>query len=242
MIQIKLGSLYRYLHLSEIGVLLRFTHSRIRPYFSGCGKAIEETINELLEKKIKFEDIPLITVIFNNGIYFSLNNRRLFVIKQLNDLGYFMNTENQVRVRFRRNALSRELERYTIQRCSVKATIMKAKDLQSENSSENEERIETAWALCTTPLDDSNTCVSHKDTRLMDPITAKHKPSSALFPSVVQSSIRVLVKQIEKGRHRQVVDQVKDWIRRGIVSQDLLPSLLTEIDEDGSQLSLGLFK
>ena len=60
---------------------IRFTHSRIRPTFSGCGRTIEQTMNEIRAGAITPADLPRITVIpLEDGeSYCSLNNRRLYV-------------------------------------------------------------------------------------------------------------------------------------------------------------------
>ncbi len=39
-----------------------FTHSKIREKFTGCGKTLHETLQELLDKKITIYDIPRIKV------------------------------------------------------------------------------------------------------------------------------------------------------------------------------------
>lgn len=41
---------------------IRFTHSRIRPRFSGCNKTIEETKDEIRKGVITPADLPHITV------------------------------------------------------------------------------------------------------------------------------------------------------------------------------------
>ncbi len=52
----------------------------------------------------------------------SLNNRRLWVLKQLHERGYFANRALTVRVK---DALPQEKERYTTERCSLHAKVMK---------------------------------------------------------------------------------------------------------------------
>lgn len=66
-----------------------FTHSKIRGQFTGCGKRLEETLQELIDGTTKISDIPKIKVIVDpeTGKYFSMNNRRLWVFKQLEDRG-----------------------------------------------------------------------------------------------------------------------------------------------------------
>lgn len=112
--------------------LIYFTHSRIRPYFTGCNKRIEETLQDIIDQTISLDIIPLITVIENNGYYFSLNNRRLYLMKQLYqlDLLTYRNKattsipKNMIQV-YMKPALEREKLRYTIDRCSLTAKIMK---------------------------------------------------------------------------------------------------------------------
>mmetsp|Transcript_4098 Transcript_4098/g.5664 ORF Transcript_4098/g.5664 Transcript_4098/m.5664 type:complete len:90 (+) Transcript_4098:55-324(+) len=42
---------------------IRFAHSRIRPYFSGCGRSLHDTLNDIKDRKITLEELPFITVI-----------------------------------------------------------------------------------------------------------------------------------------------------------------------------------
>jgi hypothetical protein len=107
--------------------IIRFTHSRIRPFFTGCGKRVEETLDDLINHRVKIADIPPITVIpvknqKQEVIYYSLNNRRLYVFKSLATMGLLEG--NMIRVRVK-EALEREKERYQEDRCSLHATIMK---------------------------------------------------------------------------------------------------------------------
>lgn len=64
-----------------------FTHSKIRERFSGCGKTIDETFNELETKKITITQIPKIKVIFDGKNYYSENNRRLYLWKKCKSKG-----------------------------------------------------------------------------------------------------------------------------------------------------------
>lgn len=102
---------------------VRFTHSRIRPFFSGCGRRVEDTLADILEGRMRFEDLPFITVVAMDGseVFFSLNNRRLWVIKQLKARGFL----DTVPVRIKPAAESRKLkEKYTIERCSETAKFL----------------------------------------------------------------------------------------------------------------------
>jgi hypothetical protein len=102
-----------------------FTHSRIRPVFTGCGKRVEETLDDITQGRTRVQELPLITVINNDGFYFSLNNRRLYVLKQLRVRGLLK--DNKVRVRFK-SALDREKERYTQDRCSLSVSFLRERE------------------------------------------------------------------------------------------------------------------
>ncbi|KAL4484833.1 hypothetical protein ABPG74_020010 [Tetrahymena malaccensis] len=70
----------------DVGVI-HFTHSKIRGQFTGCGKMLEETLKEIKEGTTKIDDIPRIKVIYDGNRYYSMNNRRLWVFKQLHAEG-----------------------------------------------------------------------------------------------------------------------------------------------------------
>jgi hypothetical protein len=79
-----------------------FTHSKVRPCFSGCGKQLAETIEEVRSGLTGIDDIPMITVLRGtDGHMFSLNNRRLFVLKHLRSEGLLLTTSpsNTIQVR-----------------------------------------------------------------------------------------------------------------------------------------------
>ena len=99
-----------------------FAHSKIRPFFTGCGSSVEGTLQQIIDGEVNVEDLPLITVIRGgDGIFVSLNNRRLYVLKKLQEGGHLVGA---VKVRTK-PALARELERYTKERCSLKCSIMR---------------------------------------------------------------------------------------------------------------------
>ena len=115
---------FRELTGEELSVV-RFTHSRVQPFFSGCGIRLEDTLEQLTSGRMALEDLPTITVIANSSadvtFFVSLNNRRLWVLKQLHDQGYFGNRTIKVRVK---KVLPREVNRYAIDRCVLNAKIM----------------------------------------------------------------------------------------------------------------------
>jgi hypothetical protein len=56
--------------------------------------------------------------------YFSLNNRRLWVLKRCREEGLLL-PSNLVRVRVRQPKSASEVARYTVQNCSLEATLMR---------------------------------------------------------------------------------------------------------------------
>ena len=73
------------LTLSPSGIY--FSHSRLDTKFSGCGKDIATTLAEILAGHTPVQAIPLITVLEVEGRHISLNNRRLYLFKELLRLG-----------------------------------------------------------------------------------------------------------------------------------------------------------
>jgi hypothetical protein len=94
-----------------------FTHSKIRYCFTGCNKTIDETLNDIRNNKISFNDLPKITVYISNGNYFSQNNRRLYVAKICKHEGLLENDLIEVRVKKMPNK-----KNYTPTNCSLMAT------------------------------------------------------------------------------------------------------------------------
>lgn len=109
---------------------IRYQHARIRPIFSGCGRRLTETLQSIRDEKMKPEDLPPIQVIggplVEDGAerwYFSLNNRRLWVLKQCREEGLLSN--NQIQVRIRQPKSAAEKERFTVEKCALEAKILR---------------------------------------------------------------------------------------------------------------------
>ncbi len=68
--------------------IIYFTHSKLRKKFSD-GKFVEDTLKEIIDGNLKAEDLPTIKIMFDPTTerYISMNNRRLYVYKQLSSLG-----------------------------------------------------------------------------------------------------------------------------------------------------------
>jgi hypothetical protein len=76
---------------------IHFTHSNISDKFTGCGKSLIETLNEITTGTTKITDIPKIKVFYfvrdGKTKYISENNRRLWVFKQLEKNGIISEVE-----------------------------------------------------------------------------------------------------------------------------------------------------
>jgi hypothetical protein len=127
-----------------------FTHSRVRPFFTGCNKKIEETLQEIVTGVTSIKDIPLITVIPNEDCYFSLNNRRLFLFKRLREMGLL---QNNTITAYAKAPLEREKQRYLPSRCSLTAKLMKEfeKSAAKEGDDEADEQEQHEDPLTTEP-------------------------------------------------------------------------------------------
>ena len=102
---------------------IRFTHSKVFPNFSGCGITLEETLRQLLCGKMDITKLPKITVVRSSthpDVYYTLNNHRLWVLKELRRADVI----SSVTVRLRQ-MMPREQTKYTIARCASEATIMR---------------------------------------------------------------------------------------------------------------------
>lgn len=106
--------------------LIRFMHARIRPVFSD-GKLVKQTLQDIIDRKLRPEDLPLCVVIRQDDThYYSMNNRRMWVLKQCRELGLLK--DNQVLVRVRPMPESKkEREKYSEARCSLTAAFMREK-------------------------------------------------------------------------------------------------------------------
>lgn len=111
--------------------LIRYQHSKIRPYFSGCGRSVQSTYDQIVAGDLEFNELPAIEIINPNsipatadGTYFSLNNRRLWVAKELRSNGHL----ETVNVRTRGCKSEKEAKRYTVENCSLKAKFVRERD------------------------------------------------------------------------------------------------------------------
>ena len=128
---------------------IRFTHSRIRPRFSGCGRTLQSTLDAIVSGQLKPEDLPTISVVelpaendpppkFGGSKprrkksapataaalpqYFSLNNRRLWVFKSARAQGILETIPARLETP---TECKRLRDRFTADRCSLTAKLMR---------------------------------------------------------------------------------------------------------------------
>ena len=227
---------------------IRFTHSRVRPFFSGCGRSLESTIESIINKEITIEDLPMITVIKNGNFYFSLNNRRLYVFKFLRDSGFLEARDNLIQVRTK-TALPRELERYKIDRCSLSAKIMISKEatsiaISSVTSSsgldENDNNSTVTNLTIVKEEPNSPPTINQSDpssipitTKTSNTIKSSHKTPKPL-PTSILTHIKSLTKLIEKKKYKQVSSQINEWLADGVIMDDQFDRLIDMLSSSGS--------
>ncbi|KAF8277067.1 hypothetical protein TcYC6_0016760 [Trypanosoma cruzi] len=97
-----------------------FTFSRIRPTFS-CGRTIASTFDQFLRCEVTPNDLPLLCVLTDKaGRCYSLNNRRLYLYKELKERGVL----ETVPARLRQMPDTRRMrEKYTPEKCALRATL-----------------------------------------------------------------------------------------------------------------------
>lgn len=117
---------------------VRFQHSRIRPFFSGCGRSLDETLQSIQDGTLQPSQLPPIQVIIGqpsdsgDPCFVSLNNRRLWILKQCRQMGLLEN--NQIAVRIRKPKSAAEAERYSSANCALEATIMRESTRKKEKT------------------------------------------------------------------------------------------------------------
>lgn len=130
---------------------VRYQHSKIRPHFSGCGRSVVGTLDEIREGKLEPSALPPIQVLVgpdgNDGLgpwYFSLNNRRLWVLKQCHREGLLNNERygNMIKVRVRVPKSDGERERYSVQNCSLDAKFMREGRPKQANGNTTDNKAE----------------------------------------------------------------------------------------------------
>lgn len=105
----------------------RFQHSRISRSFSD-GRSVADAVRSVLDGSLSPYDFPPIEVIplsDDPTSFCSLNNRRLFVLKEAIAAGKLDATQGTFPARLRQAKSAKESARYSTTRCSLKATMMR---------------------------------------------------------------------------------------------------------------------
>jgi hypothetical protein len=174
---------------------IRFQHSRIRPYFSGCGRSVTATLEEIRNGTIQVSDLPPIQVIAgpsNNNVigddknanepwYFSLNNRRLWVLKRLREEGLLERYDNKVFVRVRMPKSRQEQERYCLDNCALEAKIVLEKSVNKNKGSKkakSNQLLDDDSSLDEKQKEKSSGQDSEKRTMLVNSIAPWHSDKS----------------------------------------------------------------
>jgi len=189
-----------------------FTHSRIRPFFTGVGCAIEQTISEIEAGRLCVEDIPLITVLYSGSSYFSLNNRRLYMLKYLKQQGLLKDGVCKVRLK---KMLDREKTKYTVQNCVLQATLM------GKGSVEEEEDIDVDQHTFSPAVEAGklkSKCSSNSTSKAC-PATIIAKAGD--LGTGAQSKLKLLMKLADKGKVEQCSKQLQALLdERGITAEE----------------------
>ena len=210
-----------------------FTHSKIRPFFSGCAAKIEDTIQSILQGKLSIENIPIITVIETNDHLFSLNNRRLYLFKYLKREG-FLDTV-QVRIK---QPLPREIERYTVSRCSLSAKIMKERGTEGKKSDsvtvfqefEDKSVCDQEFSLNISSVTESAELSQYRAQLQVQSEESGYKKTESRvdfkdFPEKVRKNHKVLIKLMHKGKFEEVRKNLKLYVDDGTLSLNLRDKL-----------------
>jgi len=109
--------------------------------FASDGRSVYDTFEAISSGVLPLDDLPLISVVQVGDEYYSLNNRRLWVLQELRRRGL---VGDSVRVRMRPLPTSRRLAgRFAPEKCALSATFMggqltRANEERSDERSEDE--------------------------------------------------------------------------------------------------------
>jgi hypothetical protein len=162
-------------------VRIRFQHSKIRPVFSGCGgRSVKGTLQEIRDGKTQVSDLPPVQVLMRpeeqedgQKWYFSLNNRRVWVLKRLREEGLLEQYDNKVFVRVCAPKSSQERERYSVKNCALEAKIIpennrgkgknRSKPKSDTNKDDKVEEAETSSPALRAPTKATENAVNEDD-------------------------------------------------------------------------------
>lgn len=128
-----------------------------------------------------------------DGVFFSLNNRRLWVLKELRRAGGL----TVVRVRTK-ELLAREVLKYSADKCSLTATIVREKGAPGSGEEGDDDEEGGTGA----------------------PVKATAAPPPRPIPAVVLKALKQLQEQSRKKKGVMVQAQLDDWIQDGVLAAE----------------------
>ena len=197
--------------------IVYFTHSRIRPVFSGCGRRIVDTINDIMIGRLPLENLPTITVLNCKGAIFSLNNRRLYVLKYLRKSGFLEAQSNVIRVRTK-TPLAREIEKYKIENFSITATLMGERDKELEEAD---------------GTDGTDGDVVVRAGRL-DDASAKGI-SFASLPEKVKKNYKTMVSLAHRSKDKELRDLIESYVQKSELTGAQANFLMAYLKDDTTE-------
>jgi len=181
--------------------------------------------------------LPTITILENDTFYFSLNNRRLYVLKELRKKGLIPNNHIKVRIK---QANMQEATRYVASKCSLNASIMKEYK-KSDNSNNNngddddvsDDNNEDNNTTNNKSDDDNNNDRRNQTIQEYSKLKNNKKVSDNddnvnLDPKIA-SSLKGLMKLIDRGKNQQVEQQIATWILSKQINEKQKRFIMDEI-------------
>lgn len=158
-------------------------------------------------------------------------------MKALREAGYLTSLNNLVKVRVKA-PLPREIERYTIERCTLQARIMNVKEGCVTDNDDNDHVVKDK-----DDVDAENSQLDHFQANSNEPYASGHstkddtevrKNMNVLYHPHINNSIRNLQKLLSKSKSQVVVEQINEWLQNAKLDMDQLPSLLEAIGMEKS--------
>ncbi len=197
-----------------------FTHSRIRPFFSGCGRRVLDTLSDIENGRLDLSSLPTITILENGQFFFSLNNRRLYVLKELRKKGLLPN--DQIRVRIKQ-ANPQECTRYVVGKCALNASIMKEFDknkIENDNKKDenpNDDDGDDDDDVNEDDIYDKNS--NDRNNVKQNKVKQNDNIDSNNLDPIIVKSLKGLMKLVDKGKNKLAEQQIDIWLDSKKITQ-----------------------
>ena len=189
--------------------------------------------------------LPTITILENDSFYFSLNNRRLYVLKELRKKGLIPNNHIKVRIK---QANMQEATRYVASKCSLNASIMKEYKKSDNNNNNNndddnvsddnnEDNNNTNNKGDDDNDDDNNDNNDIRNQRIKEYSKLKNNNKKNVsdgnnnvnLDPKIAASLKALMKLIDRGKDHQVEQQIATWILSKQINEKQKRYIMDEI-------------